>query len=74
MGIAALMIFSPLIVKIAVIFGPQDYFILAMLGLVLVATTSRQAMAKGFIMAGVGLMVCFIGTDLLTDMPGIPLG
>ena len=66
MGIAALMIFSPLIVKIAVIFGPQDYFILAMLGLVLVATTSRQAMAKGFIMAGVGLMVCFIGTDLLT--------
>ncbi len=66
MGIAALMIFAPLIAKIAVLFGSADYFILGLFGILMVITSMEKYRFKGFIMAGLGLMVSFIGVDQIT--------
>ena len=66
MGVAALMIGAQLIARVAVMFGPADYFVLGIFGILMVITSIEKSLLKGFIMAGLGLMVAFIGVDLVT--------
>src|SRR5205085_7838643 len=42
-------------------FGPPEFFLLAILGLVIVATTSWGKLLRGLITGAFGLMVAFIG-------------
>jgi putative tricarboxylic transport membrane protein len=71
------------IVKIAIIFGPPEYFSLAVLGLSLVGVLSSSFVLKGFIGLLFGLLLATIGLDpisgnarfAITDdfLSGIPL-
>ncbi len=57
---------SPLLAKVALSFGPPEYFALALMGLTLIATISGKSMIKGLIPGVLGLMVSTIGFDPIT--------
>ncbi len=64
LSIVAMMLFSPLIVKWALDFGPPEYFALMAFGLSAVAALSGEQIVKGLIAMTLGLMISTVGTDL----------
>lgn len=65
-GVTALILFAPIIAAFAIKFGPAEYFLLAIFGLTIISTTTRGSALKGLIGAGVGLMISFIGYDIIS--------
>ncbi len=62
-GVAILVLLIPAVVAIVPRIGPPEYLMLAIWGLVSIATVIRASLLKGLIMAGLGLMTSFIGFD-----------
>ncbi|MGE0747768.1 MAG: tripartite tricarboxylate transporter permease [Rhodospirillales bacterium] len=65
-GIAIMMLFSPLIVEAALQFASAEYFSMMLLGLVAASTVSAGAPAKGIAMVVLGVLLGCIGTDVST--------
>lgn len=65
-GIALLVVGAPFVSEFALRFQPRDYFLVALLGLLLVGTLSRQSLAKGIFCAAFGIWVGTIGLDTMT--------
>lgn len=65
----ALLIFAPLIAKIALKFGAPEYFAVAMLGLVCIAGVSGKSMTKGIAGAAIGMFLGTIGMDPIDGLP-----
>lgn len=62
----SLIVLAPWLVKVSLMFGPAEYFWVALLGLATVASLLGDDFLKGLIAAVIGLMVGCIGTDLAT--------
>jgi len=62
-GTISVLAVLPVAKELVLLFGPPEFFLLAILGLVVVATTSRGKMLRGLVTGGFGLMVAFIGYD-----------
>lgn len=60
----ALIVFAPGLVKISLMFGPAEYFWVAMLGLATVAALLGDDFLKGCIAALLGLLIGTMGTDI----------
>ena len=60
-GTISVLAVLPIAKELVLLFGPPEFFLLAILGLVVVATTSRGKMLRGLITGGFGLMVAFVG-------------
>jgi len=65
-GLVFLAILGPLLGGIALKFGSQEYFLIALWGLTLVAVLSRGSFTKGLISACIGLFIGMIGMDPIT--------
>ena len=65
-GIVVLMIAAPIISEFTLMFAPRDYFLLAVLGLLLVGALSGESLAKGLFCAALGVSLGMIGLDPLT--------
>lgn len=63
-----LLFISPLIARIALHFGPPEYFILCVFGLSIVAGVSGDNLAKGVISTVIGLLLAVIGIDEMTGI------
>ncbi|MGE8546544.1 tripartite tricarboxylate transporter permease [Alcaligenes sp. Marseille-Q7550] len=63
-GILAMMLFSPVLVDVAFLFGPAEYFAMMTLGLLAGATLARGSALKGVAMVVLGLLMGVIGTDV----------
>ncbi len=61
-----LMLVAPLLSKVAVSFGPAEYFALMVLGLTAVVSLSDKSLVKGLIAAVVGVMISIVGIDTQT--------
>lgn len=59
----ALLFLAPLIAKITLLFGPAEYFALAVFGLSVIAGVSNNSIFKGLIGACIGLFMATIGVD-----------
>lgn len=59
----ALLIFAPLLAKVALQFGSPEYFAIGLLGLTAVAGISGDSFAKGIIASCVGLILGCVGMD-----------
>jgi putative tricarboxylic transport membrane protein len=68
------MVSAPLLASLVLKFGSPEYFLLSMLGLTVIATTSQKSVGKGLTACGVGLLVSFVGIDLLTGYPRFSFG
>ncbi len=59
----ALLFLAPLIAKITLLFGPAEYFALAVFGLSVIAGVSNNSIFKGLIGACIGLFMATVGVD-----------
>ncbi|MCI8211434.1 Tat pathway signal protein [Pseudomonas sp. S25] len=60
-SIAALMFIAPQLAKVALRFGPHEYFAIAVFSLTLIATLSAGSMAKGLFAGALGFAVSTVG-------------
>ncbi|MBI3001343.1 MAG: tripartite tricarboxylate transporter permease [Deltaproteobacteria bacterium] len=69
LSLVGLMLLTIPLAEAALKFGPPEYFAIMTLGLTLVTYLARQSMIKALAMAVLGLMLSFIGLDLITGEP-----
>jgi putative tricarboxylic transport membrane protein len=60
-GTVSVLAILPIAKEIVLAFAPPEFFLLAILGLVIVSTTSRGKLLRGLITGAFGLMIAFIG-------------
>ncbi len=65
---------SPQIAKMALKFGPPEFFSLAFFGLGIIITVSGKSILKGLISGVFGLMLTMIGFDPLSGAPRLTFG
>lgn len=74
LSIFALGLVGPLFAKVALSFGPPEYFALAFLGLALSASLSGGSMRRGFVMVFAGLLLGIVGVDTVTGVDRFTFG
>jgi putative tricarboxylic transport membrane protein len=63
-GTLSLLVVLPIARQLVLAFGPPEFFLLSMLGLIMVATSTRRGrMIRGLVAAGLGLMIAMVGYD-----------
>src|SRR3546814_3188140 len=67
-GILLLTFFAPLLVRVALAFGPAEYFAIMLLGLVAAAAITMGSAIKGIGMVAVGILIGTVGTDINTGV------
>jgi len=65
-SIIALTLVAPVVASIALDFGPPEYTVLALLGILLVATVSNGGRTKALTAACLGLLLATVGRDAFT--------
>lgn len=73
-GAVFLAISIPIARPVMLALGPSEYLMLALWGLTIIATFSDGSLMKGLIAAALGLLVAFIGTDIVTSTPRFTFG
>ena len=73
-GVIVLVTLAEPILRVALKFGPAEYFALAMLGLSVVSLVSTGSTFKGLAMGCLGLGVGFIGIDAVIGVPRYTFG
>ncbi len=73
-GIIVMIVSSPLISKLAIKFTPQDYLLLAIMGLLLVGSLSSGSLTKSLISAAFGIILGLVGMDPFTGQPRLTFG
>jgi len=66
LGLFTLILFIPLAKEIVLLFGPLEFLLLTVLGLVAIAVSSRGKLLRGLIAGGFGLMFAFVGVDTIS--------
>ena len=73
-GITEMIFLAPLLVKVALEFGPAEICSLMLLGLLAGSTLARGSPVKGVAMTVLGLMLGIVGTDLETGAQRFTFG
>ncbi|MTE01246.1 tripartite tricarboxylate transporter permease [Paracoccus sp. YIM 132242] len=76
-GLAATILLAfvaPTVVKLALVFGPRDYFALMVLAFVTVSSAFGESARKGLISLFVGLALALVGIDQLTGQARLSFG
>ncbi|TWT03165.1 tripartite tricarboxylate transporter permease [Reyranella sp. CPCC 100927] len=68
-ALVALMLVAPTLARVAVKFGPPEYFSLMVLGLTVLTFLTQGSMLKSLMMACVGVIIGLIGLDSINAMP-----
>jgi putative tricarboxylic transport membrane protein len=67
LGVAAVVFAGPVIANYGVKISPADYFMLAVLGLSLVAASSRKQVLAGILLGGIGFLLSTVGQDQVSS-------
>jgi len=70
----ALLYLSPPLAKVSLLFGPAEFFVVALLGLTAIAAVSFGAVLKGLIAGLIGLLISTIGVDAASAYPRFNYG
>lgn len=62
-GWLSLVMISPVLINVALMMGPAEYAMIALLALTLLAVSAEGQLVKGLVLCGIGLMLTFIGSD-----------
>ena len=73
-GLIVLIFMSEILVKVALRFGPAEYFALGFFGLSIVSSITGRSVAKGFVAMFFGLFVAMIGLDPLVGCSRMTFG
>lgn len=69
-----LLLLAPPLARVALLFGPSEYFLIAILGLTAIASVSFGALVKGLISGMFGLFLATVGIDLYSGFPRFTFG
>jgi len=69
LSVIGLQAIAPPLVRVALSFGPPEYFSLMILGLVILTYLAQKSMVKALMMAGIGVLLGTIGLDSMTGQP-----
>ena len=70
----ALLYLAPPLAKVSLLFGPSEYFVVALLGLTAIAAVSFGSVLKGLIAGLFGLLISTIGVDSASSFPRFTYG
>lgn len=70
----ALLVIAPLIAKVAIKFGPVEFFALALFGLCIIISLSAKNLVKGLISGSIGIFISMIGIDPIMGTPRLSFG
>jgi putative tricarboxylic transport membrane protein len=73
-GMLTLLLVLPLARDVVLLFGPPEFFLLAVFGLVSIALSDTRNLLRGLIVAGAGLMLSFVGYDAVNGGVRFTLG
>ncbi|MGD7052216.1 tripartite tricarboxylate transporter permease [Sutcliffiella horikoshii] len=73
-SVILLMLFTPLLALVAVVFGPTEYFALMLMGLTAISSLSDGSTIKAMISAVLGFMAVTIGIDAQTGTQRFTFG
>lgn len=73
-GAVFLALCIPLIRPIILALGPSEYLMMALWGLTVIATFSEGSLLKGLVASALGVLVAFIGVDVVTATPRFTFG
>ena len=73
-GVCFLAFFTPVIADFALGFAHRDYFLLALMGLLLIGSLSRGAFLKSLFVAFLGVIIGLVGLDSITGTPRFTFG
>ena len=69
LGVIVLQLFAPPLARVSLMFGPPEYFILAIFGMTIIASLSEKMIIKGYIAGFLGMFIGTIGMDPLMGTP-----
>lgn len=70
----ALLLLSPPLSQISLLFGPSEYFLLSIIGLSAVVTLAADSLLKGILSASFGLLLTTIGVEYSLGFPRFTFG
>lgn len=73
-GCLVMLVLTPLLVKIALEFGPTEYFALAVCGLILIAGIGAKDRMKAITSGLLGLSLATVGVGTITGLPRFTFG
>lgn len=73
-GAVFLAVSIPIVRPIMLALGPSEYLMMAIWGLTIIATFSEGSLLKGMVAAALGVLVAFIGMDIVTATPRFTFG
>src|SRR5689334_12105194 len=73
-GTIAITFLAPLFVKLALLFGPAEYFALMVLAFTTVSALLGLSLSRGITSLLLGLAIGLVGTDVLTGQPRLTFG
>ena len=74
LGLIGLTVFTPVLARVALAFGPPEYFALMTMSLALSISLSGGALLKGTVGIVIGLLVATVGLDPLTGLRRLTFG
>jgi putative tricarboxylic transport membrane protein len=74
LGTLALTLLAPVFVKLALLFGPAEYFALMILAFTTVTSVLGTSRLRGLVALLLGLTFGLVGTDILTGQPRLVFG
>ncbi|WP_306259036.1 tripartite tricarboxylate transporter permease [Pararhizobium sp. IMCC21322] len=73
-GIVVLMLAFTALARISLLFGPQEYFWITVLGLTTIASLKSETLVKGLLGGAIGLAISMIGLDPYWGTPRFTFG
>ncbi len=73
-GVILICAFTPALAKFASSFGPSEYFLIVMLGLLLLTTMMGDNLLKGIISALIGFAIATVGVDAISGAQRFTFG
>ena len=73
-GVAAMILAAPAMSQIALHFTSAEFAVIAIFGLSVIVSISGESLLKGFLSAGLGLLLCCVGLDPMDGYPRFTFG
>jgi putative tricarboxylic transport membrane protein len=74
MGVIAFATAAPIISEYSLLFAPRDYFLLSIMGILLVGSLSGESLAKGIFAGALGVLLSMVGMDTFTGQGRFTFG
>lgn len=74
LGVIAFATAAPIISEYSLMFAPRDYFLLAVMGILLVGSLSGESLAKGVFTGALGVLLSMVGMDTFTGQGRFTFG